>query len=509
MSEIKPKETSPYSERSDFTHETVVRFLKKGLVHSYARWTGFNDIEEALKADEAIKATLKKGQVFYEFYTHYPFKALNDYFRNENFKAGKIKIVPRLEQSLLNKICKAANGAKDICYVIVEYLSDAPKAKSPLPNLQIWGFDTLYSLLRPYFELNSYEGDPILELIGRRDLIDKRKGKKAEKLSENEIKKAQDAIYEELKNEIRTNKNFKLVLGNGLSIPFGAKSWSKLVDGIYSEVARNYLDHSPFISKGAFNSDTYAITEIAELKLYSDKKRSDYYRLLYKGIYGEFDANNQHPLLTKDRSLFDGVVSLMKRHEGLKAVTFNYDEYLEMGLLCDNLQDFTFNTSLSGTALNHSRASARIAHIHGKMPYHFHGYKEDDVKDTCFILTETEYLSFYGEHFDSLAGNRTVGKWQKESLNEALQDGFLMLGLSFRDIYLRRALYESKDALRMKGKELPKRYIFLSSLVSISGQLCKLTYDDRMTLKIYFDSFGITPLFFDTYAEMKEALENI
>ena len=508
---MKEEPKTEYTQRNDFAFETVVRFLKKALVYAYGRRTLYNDIDEALKQDELIKKTLRKGAVFYEFYSHFPFVALNDYFRKDDFTSSKIKLVPVLDQALLNAVADEAALPSNVstCFVIVECLSDSKRVKRPSENLQIWGFNTLYSLLKPYFELNRYEGDPILELLGRRDIIESRGKTSSTHLTDDRIKEAEKEILEELKEEVRNNPNFKLVLGNGLSIPFGAKSWSKLVDQIYGEVAKVYLGHSPFISKGAFNEDTYAITEIAELKLYSDKKRNDYYKLLYQGIYGEFDLNGQKPLLTKDRSLYNGVVSLMKRHKGLKAVTFNYDEYLEMGLLSSDLSSFSFPYFLTGSFISNKEVTTRIAHIHGKMPYHHHGYKSDDVSKTSFILTETEYLSFYGNRFNGLTGDKEIAKWQKESLDKALGDSFLMLGLSFRDIYLRRAIYESKDSLLSKGRELPKRYIFLSSMVSIAGQLCKLTYDDRMMLKIYFDSFGITPLFFDTYKEMQETLEGI
>jgi hypothetical protein len=232
-----------------------------------------------------------------------------------------------------------------------------------------------------------------------------------------------------------------LVLGAGVSQPYGLPNWNDLVlDALLASGPRIQLDKanpravaSWVLDKLELSSSVLArvargtlMGQLREMgKPATDNAFANYIRdLLYSG-YHQPERENQ-------TSMFQ-VISLIKRSEqsGRRipfVITFNFDNILEMQLQAANIASAPVYSST-----RRSISALPIYHPHGFLPY------KGRVPRADLVFTETQYHRLTLSTFH----------WSSVKLFEALSEHTcLMIGLSMSDPNLRRML----DAIPHKSK---------------------------------------------------------
>ena len=111
------------------------------------------------------------------------------------------------------------------------------------------------------------------------------------------------------------------MLGTGVSIPFGALSWNKLVDYMYEAIESGKFDNA----NNAFSkigNDNLSKVQYIKLELLKNKQ---YLKTLYNGLYNSY--NNNYPY--NNTSLY-ALAILINGRKIRKIITYNYDNYLEI-----------------------------------------------------------------------------------------------------------------------------------------------------------------------------------
>ena len=158
-----------------------------------------------------------------------------------------------------------------------------------------------------------------------------------------------------LQQEIETNDNFAIVLGAGVSIDLGAKSWDDLLLHFETELKKSYvMDNVEALCKKVGGSSL--ITAQLCKDLY--KNDNDYYWAIHTGLYGTS--------LVKLAYEIDEIVkiiqkSIYKKH--FRVLTYNFDNYLEQRL---DKAGLGFNVLFDKDGIVNEKLS--IYHVHGFLP---------------------------------------------------------------------------------------------------------------------------------------------
>ena len=159
-----------------------------------------------------------------------------------------------------------------------------------------------------------------------------------------------------IKNIIERADNFAFVLGAGVSVDPGAKSWDKLLEYFTEELKKqNIIDDEKKLSDKIGGSSI--ITAQLCKELYPND--SDYFWAIHQGLYSGRKSINQSFALYHIARIAQSCIA--KAH--FRILTYNYDDYLESYL--ENIH-VPFNTLYdSKSDVNDSLS---IYHVHGYLP---------------------------------------------------------------------------------------------------------------------------------------------
>ena len=266
-----------------------------------------------------------------------------------------------------------------------------------------------YSLLSQYEELKLQQS--------KRDSAWK---KRSEKNLERAI-----AVFSQGKNT--------LFIGAGVSCSAGLPNWDELLIRVGEAlVAKGKISASQLLTlpKDAFNNDLVLARLLKSVN--HEEGKDGFIKLIHDALYGlPFDRTS---------ALLDSVVQLIKTNRIDSAISYNYDDLLEIALLegptpvpvspIDKK-----NRPLAGTF--------PILHVHGFLPEHV-----DPSYERNIVLSEEEYHELYRDAFH----------WANiEQLHALTQSTCFFIGLSLKDPSIRRLL----DIAHQRGTKDPEHYAFL------------------------------------------------
>lgn len=117
-----------------------------------------------------------------------------------------------------------------------------------------------------------------------------------DELTPDRISKENSELFKRYVKGYELDEDYKgaaLILGNGVSIPFGADSWNRLVDNLLDVMVPYHIDDSKRI-RNALSNSTYAMSSFAKGTLQRDKLTALYNDTLYSSIYRKY-----HTLMSK------------------------------------------------------------------------------------------------------------------------------------------------------------------------------------------------------------------
>ena len=273
-----------------------------------------------------------------------------------------------------------------------------------------------------------------------------------------------------IKNTIQKEENFAFVLGAGVSVDPGAKSWDKLLEYFTDELRqRGIIDNQESLKKKIGGSSI--ITAQLCKELYPNE--TDYYWAIHQGLY------QGRKTIDPDFSLYHiaRIASYCISKSHFRILTYNYDDYLESYLKSVHVE---YNALYDSSSNVNDKLS--IYHVHGYLPEV--KYKSHLQEKHCksIYLTEENYNQLYNQPYS----------WQISSqLSFFRENTCLFVGCSLADPNIRRLL-------EMTKKENRTHYAIMTTDGMVTNDLVKASN--------HFARIGIEVIWVNNYKEVAQRL---
>jgi|GEM_PF-1223404 hypothetical protein len=292
-------------------------------------------------------------------------------------------------------------------------------------NIQILSIEEVIKLLQKYPIEASRLNDLISDEKNTKNIL------KEINTSTSELETTEeDIIYKKNKNiellkEKLHNGELSIVLGTGVSIPFGALSWNKLVNYMYEAIDSGKFDNANNAFSKIGNDN---LSKVQYIKLELLKNKIKYSKTLYNGLYNSY--NNNYPY--NNTSLY-ALANLINGRKIRKIITYNYDNYLEI-----ILKNRKIEYSLMVSNENYYENFLPIYHVHGYLPYEVKDKEMIDGADTI-VLSEDDYFKLYNNS----------NHWQVAIQLQSFKDDVcLFIGNSVTDYNEKRILNYTKQKFK-------------------------------------------------------------
>lgn len=282
-----------------------------------------------------------------------------------------------------------------------------------------------------------------------------------EKLSSNNIDS-----FKGLKERFKTTT---IIIGNGVSIPFGSDSWNKLASSLFDYLTPFYVDDLENVKK-CIGDSNYFTSSISKETI----KKRDYQNALYNCIYKKYDER-MHTNSTLIRA-----ISNIKRTNDVNLLTYNYDQFLEIDYEKITKQKMH---SITSDSQDNKTEGAKIYHLHGLIDYNNHSQKG-------IILTENEY-------FESYTGNGFAVRKQLKALNNDL---CLFVGSSMSDLFQLSLISRARNKNLRNNKSW--KCFALMPLINFSDK-------DKVAIYNFYIKKGIYLIFVDSFKELPRTLSSL
>jgi len=272
-------------------------------------------------------------------------------------------------------------------------------------------------------------------------------------------------------------KRYYFILGAGINSKLGPGSWDELINDMQKSILRltslNVTDLNDF--KDKICNTTYVIPQILK-----DLNEKEYFDILNQNIYGNFIKGNLSIKLNpqfEDTTIYQVARILVSNKDENKALTFNYDELLEM-VLNDN---FGVNPTVIFKGCATTKDFLKIYHSHGFWPY---TETKTKIHKNSIVLSSIEYMENY----------QTLQDYSAKTLNSFIDNTCILVGNSLCD-------YEEQKIFKGHYKKNMAQYSFLFMR---ENDVWKRKY-----YLIYFLQMGVIPIFFTEFDEMVSYLKKL
>lgn len=291
------------------------------------------------------------------------------------------------------------------------------------------------------------------------------------KISENDFELKNGNALRSVRNIIKHRDNFAFVIGAGVSVDPGAKSWDELLRYFTSELKKKKIIDDEKKLSGKIGGSSIITAQLCK-ELYPND--IDYYWAIHQGLYEGRTAINPDYALYHIAEI--SKLCLTKSH--FRILTYNYDNYLESYL--DSLY-VGFNTLYDSKCDINNQLS--IYHVHGYLPeVKFKSYIEKRHQKSIY-LTEENYNELYNHPYS----------WQISSqLSFFRENVCLFVGCSLADPNIRRLL-------EMTKKENRTHYAIMTK--------DKMTMNDLVKASNHFARIGIEVIWVNSYKEISDNLQ--
>ena len=287
----------------------------------------------------------------------------------------------------------------------------------------------------------------------------------------------EESFKRELENRIKQDNDYpvSVIIGNGVSIPFGSDSWTNLSDYLFDYLTPKYVDN-PDRVRATIGNSHFSNTLITK-RLIDPKK---YYEALYSCVYRKYEKS-----MHRQGTIVNAIVKSKKRYPSLNLVTYNYDEFIE-----EEYKKETGKTlsSVAGPKKDAMTAEPKIKHVHGLLPY------KSPSTHTNIVLTQEEYFETY---------NLKKNSWTVLTQKDALQGLCLFVGSSMSDLFQMSLINEVKQSNYQNNSTRTVEKWFC--LMCIKG----LSPKDIATVYTYYLQKGIRLIMVEDFSELAKKYEDL
>jgi hypothetical protein len=279
-----------------------------------------------------------------------------------------------------------------------------------------------------------------------------------------------DNLLETLKNEL-SGSCISFILGAGISIDAGSKSWNSLLKGVMKEYNHSPLNDKDFDSIDKSCGHSAIVT--ARYLMHSPTDKDKITQALKDNIYTLPPKTYLNGAKAEDTAL-GCIAKIVERHRNAvtSILTFNYDTFLEEAL--DNIKVPYMSFVRKGALSN------------DKLPiYHLHGIVgRNQAPSELPVLSEPEYHARYTDAFH----------WANVELLHALtRNTCVFVGLSMTDPNLRRLL----DVAKIDDDNSTRHYVFLQKAPLKSMSYGRKNRKHWANMRQQFKELGLNIIWYD------------
>lgn len=256
-----------------------------------------------------------------------------------------------------------------------------------------------------------------------------------------------------VKRIIKTEDNFAIALGAGISIDPGAKDWKSLLIHFTNELKKTGIIDNADTLCGKIGGSTVITAQLCK-ELYPNE--SDYFWAIHQGLYENKQPINFNYSIYHIARIAEECVK--KPH--FRILTYNYDEYLEEYL---RYFDVPYNSLYDSACEINGNVS--IYHVHGFIPkVNYKTHILDRYRKSIY-LTEEDYNELYNHPYS----------WQISSqLSFFRENKCLFVGCSLADPNIRRLLEMTKKENRIHFAILSKDKMTSKDLTKAANHFARL-----------------------------------
>lgn len=274
-------------------------------------------------------------------------------------------------------------------------------------------------------------------------------------ITEDDFEKKNENNIALLKDEIRTNECFSLVLGAGVSIDLGAKSWDGLLKDFEIELFKRGIIHDADKVKKNVGSSALITAQLCK-DLYNND--SDFYWAIHQSLYPSTGS--------KHSSEMDEIIEIIKHcysKKRFRVLTYNFDDYLERHLTAQGIK---YNTLFNERGAINEFIS--IYHVHGFLPEVKAKSHIQSAHSKSIFLTEENYNDLYNKPYS----------WQISSqLSFFRENQCLFIGCSLSDPNIRRLLEITRETPSKHFAILVKDKMDTHDLLVASNHFARLNIE--------------------------------
>lgn len=295
-------------------------------------------------------------------------------------------------------------------------------------------------------------------------------------IKSDDIFKLSDINFNDYKSKIKTFKKYPaIILGNGISIPFGSDPWSKVIDTLFDYLNPLYIDNLSMVKK-AIGDSNYFAASMSKMTISSSK----YNEALKSCIYRKYEKR----MHTSD-TLIRSVVNAKTKYIDMPLLTYNYDTFLE--------DDYNLVNSLKMNAVYNEKTDKMT--IEPKIK-HVHGFCKNTKTATPknIVLTDEEYFNEYKN------GKSWVVSAQKDALENFL---CLYVGSSMSDLFQMSIINDVKKEKSKKSNQNGVWYCY--ALMCLKD----LSHKDILTINNYYLQKSVKLIFVKDYSDLATKLDDL
>lgn len=270
-------------------------------------------------------------------------------------------------------------------------------------------------------------------------------------------------------NRIRCNETY-VIIGNGVSIPFGSDLWSQMSDYLFDYLKPQYIDNNELV-KRIIGNNTFSTTSLSKQIISSDK----FYDALHSCIYRKYEDS-----MHADNTLLRQICITKMFNPNLKLITYNYDEFLEIDFNNHCHPDLKIKPVCSAKEDNDVK-EPKVLHVHGFMSLN------REIKKSL-VLTQEEYYHTYKNN-----------NWVVNTQEKALNNNCIYVGSSMSDLFQMSIIDKVRDTYYRNAS----KYFFLKpwkcyALLCFKG----LSARDIATIYCFYLNKGIRIIFTNEFEEL-------
>ena len=300
----------------------------------------------------------------------------------------------------------------------------------------------------------------------------------------NDVEYNERNIKDFKKETIRGNgkREFALIVGNGVSIPYGSETWDDTIKFLTHKVSTTCLENEnailEYFSTSRYSNAGFAISLINKF-FDSDALRET----LHQCLYNRF---SESLLEERDDTLVSVIAQAKRKHKNIPVLTYNYDTFIEK-----YYNHFEKKRSNSPKYLQYysgpeyaTRWDNNIIHLHGYV-----SYENKNMSDEIILSMDSYFKTYL---------SKTDTDWCIEAQKEVLRRyRVLYVGSSMTDLFQLALINE----VRAEKPSDFKCYALLC--------LGNLTSKDKRYIIRDFEIRGIRVIFGNSFKELPKLLKEL